>query len=331
MIELFFSYSPTPFTDCYQWVTAADDWDEQSQRLERIIQENKASNLEDLARKSLEERFISPSPENPVLTETASMVSQAVFADLDRELQLIEIHPFQEVQKETSHNEEKKEASNSEDSIDSAQFSWVQDRTLNQSSSTDEGSRDFMSWISGTDFSQTDHIKMNCIQGVIYYLSLKNPQKGEPLREQLKQYYSSLLKNGDDETTARKELFENLPSFLGFNIENGSNDHETGPYNFSEFNNMLQQGLITPYTIISFGNNKGDLHLVIVTEDLKFRSLWKIPGSEEKSQFGKYEPKLVFDQIKEMLTQIPPQTKEQIGLEDDIFYMSTLFTQEISK
>ncbi|MCB1073839.1 MAG: hypothetical protein KDK96_12190, partial [Chlamydiia bacterium] len=309
--------SSTTYTDYFKWVTEAETPEEGDQRLGLIVKHGIATDLKDLADKSMAERFVSVSPEKSVETETALMISESVFKGLESELHFTEANPFKE---------EKKEASDSDDSIGSDKFSWVQEVSLKPSSSKEAKDDDFIRWISGTNFSETDHIKMNCVQGVVYYLGLKNPEKGQQLRKQIGDYYSNLLAAlGKEE--AEKALFENLPSFLGFDIDGDSdNQDETGPHNFVEFDTMMQQGLIDPYTIISFGNNRGDVHMVIVTEDLKIRSLWMSPETKETSKFGKYEPRLVFKQVEEILCSLSSNTKEHIGIENDTFYMSTRFT-----
>ena len=206
-----------------------------------------------------------------------------------------------------------------EEEISAEDFEWTQDQTLEEEDSKDRDH--FMSWLLEKDFAPKVKLRMNCSQGVVYYISLYD----QSLKEKIKFIYSIDLKETQCEKKAVKKLYLKLPLLLGFSDP----DDEVGPFPLKDFNTLWNSNSVKPGSIISFGDNTGGIHLAIATKDKKMRSLWKKPGTDVfednvPSHFGKYPPNQVVEQVITLLSGLSEEFTSELGIAE-VFYISNRF------
>lgn len=202
-----------------------------------------------------------------------------------------------------------------QESLDGSIFEWHQDETMkpNRSFQTD----DFLNWLKDDDFLPK---KMNCLQGAAYYICKLTPN-GKDFKKTVEREKAIVSTKSSNLKTQAQLFYSKLPEILGLTKKNSTEcDLEML---ISDF----QDREIKPYSLISFGEPTGFVHVAIVSHNMYLRSLWKNPENENKSSFGKYKPQAVVDQVKQVFKQFGPEFNQKMGIEPNLCFISTKFCE----
>ncbi len=202
------------------------------------------------------------------------------------------------------------EGSDSEESLDGESFSWT-GITLQRGLITSQD--DFMPWLLDPNYAQVGPMKMNCLQGVIHYISQYD---GGLLAEKIRTKYSKLKKRHIHEV-AKTALYKRLFVFVGL-------EKADGPFRMDKVDAIWKTAMIQPGSVISFGDDRGNVHVAIVTKSKKIRSLYLNLEDGTKRSFGKYHYKKVFDEIQYIIKSFSPEEKKREGIAE-VFYVSHSF------
>ncbi len=199
-----------------------------------------------------------------------------------------------------------------EESLDGESFSWTQIRRNDEGMVSSQD--DFIPWLLDPDYAPMGTMQMNCLQGVIHYISQYD---GGALAKEIRTKYFKLKYRVMDREVARTALYASLPLFLGL-------DTAYGPFELDKVDDVWKTAIIEPGSVISFGNDRGNLHVAIVTKSKKIRSLWQNPEDRTKSSFGKYHYKKIFNQVQSSIKNRSPEARKQAGA-TEVFYVSQFF------
>lgn len=202
------------------------------------------------------------------------------------------------------------------DSLEGLEFSWKQDDSAAEV--VDFKKDDFKRWLSQPQKDEFYPPKMNCVQGVAYYVCERVPEA--ELKQELMDLQNDVAPYSDEKQASL--FYDFLPELLHLTPE------YTIETTFEILKDNFKEGSIQPYSLIAFGEPTGSFHVVIVTKNIKLRSLWFNPGTYSETSFGKYEPDLVIDQVRQALesyVKYCPEDSRQLGLQTDKCYISTKF------
>src|SRR5262245_57237226 len=113
-----------------------------------------------------------------------------------------------------SSSEQEYTESDSEETIDGDQFEWAQ-------ANSKEIQGDFMDWVEDKNFIPPDKMKMNCSQGVAYYVSQRVDNLVNVMR--------GFIDTQSDREAGKAAVFQYTGSFLGLNWHKD----QKGPYDLS--------------------------------------------------------------------------------------------------
>jgi hypothetical protein len=170
-------------------------------------------------------------------------------------------------------------SSDEEKSIDGDNFEWKQNDYPNVNT-------DFLNWAEDPNFDPQRKWELNCSQGLFYYIS----QKDDRLRERLKAHMERLESSGRTKEEACG--YRLLGPYLGLTAHGGL----TGPFPIEDLEDKLR--VSRPGTIVSFGAPTANMHVVIVAQNKKIRSLWT-NNPDNQGSFGKFSIRKIATVMKE--------------------------------